>query len=78
MKIKNGNDNDKNNNNNNSNNVDNHDNNDDNENQNWQSYKNMKTLKQNEKCSSKSNSCLLKKRKRSRSHVLLVRKSKKL
>ena len=31
----------------------------------------MKTLKQNKKCSSKSNACLLKRGKRSESHVLL-------
>ena len=57
-----GNNNDKNNNNN-SNNDNNHNNNGGNERENSQLYKNIKMLKQNEKRSRKSNSCLLKRKK---------------
>ena len=46
-------------------------NNDGNENKNWQSHKNIKKLKENKNCLSKRNSYLLKKEKRSESHLLL-------
>ena len=46
-------------------------NNDENENKNWQSHKNIKKLKENKNCLSKINSYLLKKEKRSESHLLL-------
>ena len=46
-------------------------NNDENENKNWQSHKNIKKLKENKNCLSKRNSYLLKKEKRSESHLLL-------
>ena len=54
---------------------DNNHNSEDKKNQNWQSYKSIKALKYNKKCSSKSNSCLLKKKKGSESHILLERKN---
>ena len=46
-------------------------NNDENENKNWKSHKNIKKLKENKNCLSKRNSYLLKKEKRSESHLLL-------
>ena len=53
----------------------NHYNNVENENKNWQSYKNIKKLKQNKRCSRKSNSYLLKREKYSESHLLLELKN---
>ena len=64
------NDNDKNN-----NNKNNHNNNNENEIKSWNWYKNIKALKQNKKCSIKSNLYLLKWEKRSESYVLLENKN---
>ena len=56
----------------NNNNKNNHNNNDENEKKKkWQPYENIKTLKQSIKCSSKTNTYLLKREKRSESHLLL-------